>query len=35
MELVLDQVQGGEAIDRGIRELDLAAGRLFEALRDD
>jgi hypothetical protein len=35
MELVLDQVQRGEAVDRGIRELDLAAALLFEALGDD
>jgi hypothetical protein len=35
MELVLDQVQRGEAVDGGIRELDLAAGLLFEALSDD
>jgi hypothetical protein len=35
VELVLDQVQRGEAVDGGIRELDLAAGLLFEALGDD
>jgi len=35
MELVLDQVQRGEAVDRWIRELDLAAGLLLETLGDD
>jgi hypothetical protein len=34
-ELVIDQVLGGETVDGGVRELNLLAGLLPQALRDD